>query len=270
MFTQLFKQLILPISALISLKNNNIWKISKIGWGKNNYQLISDPNTTTSDNILKVFYPKNSYSPSKDPQGGLGFYASPSNIFPAQDISITYQVRFDSSFNPMLGGKLPGLFISQGTDKQYMNDASGGKHNEYASSIRICWKKNFSSEAYLYIPKNQSSQYLSIPNLSHNPIYGNSLWRNTFQLHPSLWNNISIHLKLNTFDKSNTPIPDGQLIVTINDIQQNFDNLIWRIDNSVSITAFLFSTFFGGSTSKYATPNDTWTYFKNITLIKFK
>jgi hypothetical protein len=272
MYTSMYlKHLYLPLSALTYLQNNSIWNISKIAWGHNNqnHQIVQD--IISNQDTLKIYYPKGSYSPSKsNPQGGIGFYASPHDIFPAEDILFTYQVKFDSTFNPVLGGKLPGLFLSKGTDKKYMNDASGGKHSSHASSIRISWRKNLSAEAYLYIPSNQSSDYLSIPKLIQNDIYGDSLWRNSFKFNPSIWNNISIRVKLNSFDKSNLPKPNGILTVSINNIQKNFNKLIWRTDQSVFLTSILFSTFFGGSTPTYSTPVDTWTYFTNITISKLK
>lgn len=274
-----YKQLYLPFTLISNLQNSSLWNISKIAWGHNNknHQILynqsnfqSDSFTQPNHDILKVFYPKDSYSPSKNPQGGLGFYANLQNIFPANDVTLSYQLKFDDSFDPVLGGKLPGLFLSKGTNKKYMKDASGGKHSNYASSIRLCWKQNFSAEAYLYIPSEQSPEFLSIPNLIRNNIYGYSLWRGSFQFKPLVWNNITIRIKLNSFDKSNNPLSNGLLTIIINDIQQSFDKLIWRSDKSISITAILFSTFFGGSTIEYATPNNTWTYFKNMSITKFK
>jgi hypothetical protein len=257
--------LTLPISALISLQDSSIWKISKIGWGKDNknHQVLDDGS-------LKVFYPKGSYSPSKFPQGGIGFYASPENMFPAQDLIFSYDVKFDETFQSVLGGKLPGLFLSEGTNKKYMREASGGKHSNSTSSLRIVWRKDFDTEAYVYLPENQSSEYQQIPNLIQNDAFGDSLWRGLFKFQPTEWNKVMIRVKMNTFDKDGNPNANGILELFVNEEPQKFNNLIWTTNPSTSITAILFSTFFGGGSEKYATPIDTWSYFRNFRVKKLQ
>lgn len=257
--------LTLPISALISLQDSSIWKISKIGWGKDNknHQVLDDGS-------LKVFYPKGSYSPSKFPQGGIGFYASPENMFPAQDLIFSYDVKFDETFQSVLGGKLPGLFLSEGTDKKYMREASGGQHSNTTSSLRIVWRKDFDTEAYVYLPENQSSEYQQIPNLIQNDAFGDSLWRGLFKFQPTEWNKVMIRVKMNTFDKDGNPNANGILELFVNEEPRKFNNLIWTTNPSTSITAILFSTFFGGGSEKYATPIDTWSYFRNFRVKKLQ
>lgn len=257
--------LTLPIAAITSLQNSGIWKISKIGWGKDNknHQVLDDGS-------LKVFYPKGSYSPSKFPQGGIGFYASPENMFPAQDLIFSYDVKFDETFQSVLGGKLPGLFLSEGTNKKYMREASGGKHSNSTSSLRIVWRKDFDTEAYVYLPENQSSEYQQIPNLIQNDAFGDSLWRGLFKFQPTEWNKVMIRVKMNTFDKDGNPNANGILELFVNEEPQKFNNLIWTTNPSTSITAILFSTFFGGGSEKYATPIDTWSYFRNFRVKKLQ
>jgi hypothetical protein len=255
----------LPISALISLQDSSIWKISKIGWGKDNknHQVLDDGS-------LKIFYPKGSYSPSKFPQGGIGFYASPENMFPAQDLIFSYDVKFDETFQSVLGGKLPGLFLSEGTDKKYMREASGGQHSNTTSSLRIVWRKDFDTEAYVYLPENQSSEYQQIPNLIQNDAFGDSLWRGLFKFQPTEWNKVMMRVKMNTFDKDGNPNANGILELFVNEEPQKFNNLIWTTNPSTSITAILFSTFFGGGSEKYTTPIDTWSYFRNFRVKKLQ
>jgi hypothetical protein len=257
--------LTLPISAIISLQDSSIWKISKIGWGKDNknHQVLDDGS-------LKVFYPKGSYSPSKFPQGGIGFYASPENMFPAQDLIFSYDVKFDETFQSVLGGKLPGLFLSEGTDKKYMREASGGQHSNTTSSLRIVWRKDFDTEAYVYLPENQSSEYQQIPNLIQNDAFGDSLWRGLFKFQPTEWNKVMMRVKMNTFDKDGNPNANGILELFVNEEPQKFNNLIWTTNPSTSITAILFSTFFGGGSEKYTTPIDTWSYFRNFRVKKLQ
>lgn len=249
----------LPLAALSYLRSGGLWNITKIGWGRTN-----ENHKVLDDDVLKVFYPKGSYSPSKFPQGGIGIYASPMNLFPANEVIFEYQVKFDKTFNPVLGGKLPGLFLSEGTDKRYIKNSSGGKHDNNTASIRIAWRKDFDVEAYVYVPEQHSKEYYLTANYVQNRAFGDSLWRGLFKFSNKEWNNVSIQVKLNSFDKYMNAQSDGLLKVTINDVTQTFNKLIWRTNPNVQITSLIFATFFGGSTAKYSTPVDTWTYFKNI------
>jgi hypothetical protein len=255
----------LPLYLLSILQNaTKSWNIVKIAFGKNNlnHKIINNENNTISKqdtDILKIFYPKGSYSPSKEIVGGIGFFASPQDIFMAEEVVFKYDVLFDKTFNPNRGGKLPGLFIGNGLKPSNMKGAAGGKHSNTAS-CRIAWRKNFDAEAYIYLPiKQQHLEYYNISGLVQNPIYGDSLWRGIFKFDPVNWNTISIRLKLNKIN-----INDGELEISINNITQKFDKLIWRTDNNYKINAIIFETFFGGSTIETSTPNDTWSYFKNV------
>jgi hypothetical protein len=68
-----------------------------------------------------------SYTPSATdaPQGGISFFATPSSVFMAEDIILRYQVAFHDNFDPVRGGKLPGLFIGPGQTKNDMEGAAG-------------------------------------------------------------------------------------------------------------------------------------------------
>ena len=251
--------LTLPFTALTNIQNSGIWNISKIGWGKDNQN-----HKVLDDGSLSVFYPKNSYTPSQNPQGGIGFYASPQDFFPTEQIMVSYDVKFDDTFQPVLGGKLPGIFLSKGIDKKYMREASGGNRNNDTASLRIAWRKDFVAEAYVYLPENQDSEYYQIPNLVKNSEFGDSLWRGLFQFNSKDWNTVMFNVKLNTFDKDGLPNANGVLNLCINKECQQFNKLIWRTNQLITMTSILFSTFFGGGSSKYATPVDTWTYFRNF------
>jgi hypothetical protein len=109
--------------------------------------------------------------------------------------------------------------------------------------------------------------YFQIPKIVQNPIYGDSLWRGLFKFKSNDWNYVSMRLKVNSIEDK-IPKMDGELEISINNITQKFNKLIWRISDDYLISAILFETFFGGSTIKTATPNDTWTYFRNVTIQK--
>jgi hypothetical protein len=249
----------LPVYLLSSLQHaTSVWNIVKVSFGQTN-----SFHRVTPDNTLQVFYPQGSYSPSKS-AGGIGFFASPEKVFMSDNVLLEYEVRFHPSFDPVLGGKLPGLFIGKGTSKKDMTGASGGIHSD-ASSIRVAWRPNFQAEAYVYLPHPQHPDYYEIPRLVENKIYGDSLWRGLVNFEPDVWNKVSVRVKLNGF-KSSTTVPEtnGVLELSVNNNTQTFSKIIWRTSPEYHITALLFETFFGGSTSKYATPVDTWTYFRNV------
>lgn len=251
--------MILPFNAYNILTTT--WNIKKHLFG------IQEQNFNITNNILKVYYPKGSYSPSKKPVGGIGFFAKPYEIQNSSHIVFNYSVLFDESFNPNLGGKLPGIYISNNYTNTFFG-GSGGKHTNN-TSCRIAWRSDFQAEAYLYLPKNIKQHNSYYENAKINKIYGDSLWRGDLYFDKNNWNNIMIEIRLNTFNQT-YPNTDGLLKLTINNTTKTIDTLIWTLDPFSKIETIIFETFFGGSTPKTATPNDTWTYFKNISIQKIK
>lgn len=264
MLLNLFSLVNLNLYNLNNVNNrNDSWNIRKVGFGRDNLSIKKNFGNL-NETVLSVYYPSGSYSPSKKP-GGVGFYSNPPILKGANEATLSYQVYFDSTFDPVYGGKLPGLFISDGYN---FSGGSGGNHT-VNSSCRIAWRSNFTGEVYLYVPESQISDYYDINNFVSNGKYGDSLWKSSFQFEKEQWNNVTVKMRLNTFsrDKNNNtviPLSNGKLEVTINNNTEKFDKLIWTRDQSYSINTLLFSTFFGGSTEKYATKNDTYSYFKNI------
>ena len=242
----------LPLYELANLAvGYNNWNIVRIDWG------IGNQKYNNCKNNLRIFYPKGSYNPSSGFIGGVGFYASPKVLSNSTEAVLSYQVKFHPSFDPVSGGKLPGLYVSNGYN---INGAAGGKHTD-DSGCRIMWRKDFDVEAYVYLPYNiqQDASFYNIPRLVRNDIKGDSLWRGLFKFNKNEWNTVVIKIRLNNLNKS-----DGGLEVTINNVTKTFDKLIWRKSLDYKINFIQFQTFFGGDSKKWATPNDTWTYFKDI------
>lgn len=255
----------LDTTQLVNYKTALSWNITKVGHGDDNslHQLAVDP-VTKLGNVLKVNYPAGSYKPSAPIVGGIGFYASPTSIFPARSVRLSYEVFFPIDFNPVKGGKLPGLFIGP-------PGASGGNHVSNEASCRIMWRKNnpqggIMTEAYVYLAKTQDPTYYTIPNQVLDPTYGDSLWRGIFNYNKGSWNKIDMYLTVNSME-SGKPNRDGKLTLTINGVTRNFDKFIWTTTGSL-ITGIIFTTFFGGSDSSWATPVATSTYYKNFQLSK--
>lgn len=245
--------------STLSVEPRSPWNIVKVAFGKNNtnHQVLNN-------DTLKIFYPRGSYSPSKIPQGGVGFFASPRNVFMSEEVILRYEMFWNDTFNPVLGGKLPGLFLGKGTRAKDTQGASGGKYNANSASVRMAWRKESGSgipgEAYVYLPKGlQTDAYYKSPSLIENGMYGDSLWRGLFTFYKGVWNNVTMRVKLNQINKL-----DGELEVAVNGVYHHIENLVWRTSADVFVNSIIFETFFGGSSIKYATPIDTWSYFRNV------
>lgn len=245
------------LSLTVNRKDNlKSWKIVAGDWGKQNREIKDD------ENIIRVRYPKGSSSPGIQdaPLGGTGFYAQP-DIFPADDVTLTYEVRFAENFQPNKGGKLPGLYISPEKDTKFQG-ASGGRRVKVNASCRVMWRQNFAAEAYVYTPSGvrQDPAFATQSDVVLNSDFGDSLGRRTLKLSRNAWNRISVRVVMNTPGKA-----DGIIEVTINDQTYSFRKVVWRKSNDVKITALFFSTFFGGK-SDYATPVSTFAQFRNFRL----
>ena len=191
-------------------------------------------------------------------------------MFPARSMRLSYEVFFGSDFDPIKGGKLPGLFLGP-------PGASGGRHVTDGASCRIMWRRNnvgvdvdvegsFMAEAYVYVATTQHPSYYQIPGMVVAPIDGTSLWRGLVNFNKGQWNKIDILLTANTAT-SGIADANGCLNLTINNVSKSFDKLIFTTTAS-SITGITFTTFFGGSDESWATLVPTSTYFKNVELQK--
>ena len=276
---------------LLNDKKKTSWNIIKVGHGKSEtlHEIVKIDNQT----VLKVKYPKDSFKPSAEHEGGIGFYASPS-IFPTNEIVFSYELFFDEQFDPQLGGKLPGIFIGP-------PGASGGRKSNDNASCRLMWRtfanpfikaqmetlnnkkiripmpsvneiskikeqemKNgdIECEAYVYCSSDQDESYSKIDGFVGNPKFGDSLWRGYAKLTKNIWNKIFIYLKMNTFTgkKANK---DGLLQLNINGYEFIYEKIKWT-ENEAKIEGIAFDTFFGGGSEKFASPVNTSINFRNI------
>jgi hypothetical protein len=133
------------------------WGLSKgrIQNGGSNLVFVNDPfpdGPAPGDNsnnntgpVLRVQYPAGSFQDSDD--GGAQFYAIwNSSGSPFQSMLVTYEVAFDTDFDWVKGGKLPGL--RGGPDP---NNCSGGNQANGTNcfSSRIMWRKDGNGEGTL-------------------------------------------------------------------------------------------------------------------------
>jgi len=219
----------------------------------NNPAPLSTVNATGP--VLQATYPQGSFSHDT---GGSQWY----NLWNATDGSsfqtmlVSYEVAFDSGFNWVKGGKLPGLRGGlNSTGCSGGNQATG----QDCFSTRLMWRKNGSGEVYAYIPP--SNDLCSNKNIKCNSDFGISIDRGSFGFVGGQWNRVSLLVRLN--DPPN--VANGQVQLFYNDLQAiNQTGLQIRSASTVNINGFYFSTFFGGSDQSWATPVTTHTYYRNV------
>jgi hypothetical protein len=173
---------------------------------------------------------------------------------------VSYELAFDSGFEWVKGGKLPGLRGGLNS-----TGCSGGNQADGLScfSTRLMWRKDGAGEVYAYIPTPNS--LCSQKSVTCNSDYGVSFQRGSFGFNPASgqWMRLTLFVQLN-----NPPtIDNGVVQLYVNDVLAiSQSNLQIRAADSVAANGFYFSTFFGGSDSSWATPVTTHTYFRNIRL----
>lgn len=250
----------LPVASLatLAISPDTPWNIIKVGHGKEGKL------HNVLNNKLNVLYPKGSYKPSAEPEGGIGFYACPKTVFPCQEVSMSYKFTFGENFDPVKGGKLPGLFIGE-------PGASGGNHPPGCASARLMWREankdgTIAAEAYVYIPEKQNDSYSKISGLVRNATYGDSLWRNDLQFNAKGENEILLSIKMNTF-KDNKAQNDGSVRLVVNGKYRVYDELVW-VDKYADIEGITFDTFFGGGSADWACKDSTFITFYDFRCIR--
>ena len=195
-------------------------------WGNENISFLGDS--------LKVFYPKGSNAPSNTPRGWAGFvYNFPKTY---NHLSLSYTIRFEDGFDFVKWGKLPGLCWGNCSRWESMSTASG-------FSLRFVWKKDGYLDIMSFLPNTVKS--------------GNYSGEKMFKFVPWKEYLLTQQITLNDIGKENgiiTILVDSKPVYTKNDVT-------FRVSEDVSITSFLFSTFFGGKDDTYSSSKDTSIYF---------
>lgn len=129
------------------------WSLSKgrIQDGASDLAFVQDPfpnspapssSGSTSGPVLEVTYPQGSFSHQT---GGAQFYSlwNTSDGSQFNSMLLSYEVAFDSGFNFVLGGKLPGFRGGPDPDGCSGGNASTGAN---CFSSRLMWRKNGQGE----------------------------------------------------------------------------------------------------------------------------
>lgn len=204
----------------------------------------------TASAVLHVRYPEGSINPgSKNtPAGGAQFYAPVLAGSGATAACLGYRVRFEDGFAFARGGKLPGLFGSEGAP---VTTASGCRpvHDQAGFSARLMWRSGGRGEVYAYT-QNKTARC------------GESLGRGNWTFATGRWIAIEEEVILNTPGHD-----DGRVRVWIDDrLVLDQGGLVYRSGPAVRIQGLFFSTFFGGKKPDWASPRDQGTDFADFRL----
>ena len=236
--------------------NLSSWNVVKYVYGNENWD-------NNENDTAKVVYPAKSVNPSSDSPGGFNFYVSPLEVFPAEEVYLSYQVKFavdnnkhrkmlaTDEFDWVKGGMLPGLWIGRmgALDKNHLEDGA---------SARIMWRKNGVAETYLYVNR-QLPEFYQLTGYFDNKPYGESIYRGFTKFVENVWNTVIIRIKLNTVGENN-----GVLQLSINNKTLTYDKMIWRNNQNMTINGILMHSFFGGSGDSWATPKQQNVFFSNF------
>ncbi|THU85385.1 hypothetical protein K435DRAFT_783350 [Dendrothele bispora CBS 962.96] len=196
-------------------------------------------------------FPKGSYIPSKDPPGGLSFYASGPeevDLTTAKEATFRYSVFFPDDFEHVKGGKLPGLY--GGDDAENSKSCSGGRRDTSCFSIRLMWREEGSGELYTYLPDvDANKKQCDVPPESHcNPT--------------RKWTTVSQRVKLNDAEEANGEMElfvGGDSVIKVTGLEI-------RDSDKGRMRGIIMQTFFGGSTPDYASPKDQSIYFGDFSM----
>jgi len=188
--------------------------------------------------FIRVKYPKGGVGPAK---GGAQWKMNFDEAFGKNfdELYISYKVRFRSGFNPVLGGKLPGMV--GGT-------ANGGGRRANGRdgwSARMMWREDNAAIFYIYHADMKG-------NFGDKEYWGGEENPNLFTTNE--WVQVEHRIVMNSPGEKNGILQgwyNGELV-------HDNHNMRYRKVDSFAIDAFYFSTFFGGSNSKWApTRNET-------------
>jgi hypothetical protein len=116
---------------------------------------------------------------------------------------------------------------------------------------------------YAYVPADPNSSFCKDSQVLCNDQYGKSIGRGQIYFQPGVWTRLDVAMELNE-PAGNS---NGTLQVYQNgELSVHMTNVPYRSTGMVGFQGLLFSSFFGGSDSSYATPVDQSVYFKNVQL----
>ncbi|MCE2964796.1 MAG: hypothetical protein LW855_03285 [Alphaproteobacteria bacterium] len=215
-------------------------------WPTPDWQIVNAPKNNENLGLsadgkrLTVQYPAGSLNPrnTNAPPGGLEFLALVGMPADATAACLGYDVMVPLGFQFGKGGKLPGLYGVK-TSNPAAWPASGcrsGAENQ-GFSARYMWREGGAGAVYVYVPGRQEN-------------CGTYYGKGSFTLVPGQTQRLTQEIRLNTPGKADGVLNvwvDGELVFT----EQAF---IWRETGDIMLRGLFFSTFFGGKSPDWASP----------------
>ncbi|MEE2971843.1 MAG: hypothetical protein VX672_01845 [Planctomycetota bacterium] len=193
---------------------------------------------------LQVSYPKGSVGTSTGgAQWKLRF--APEH----RRVRLRYRLRFGDGFDFVRGGKLPGLIGGAG------NTGGGVPTGEDGWSARLMWREEGAAEQYVYHPDQPAN-------------YGDRMpWTDadggSIRFEPSRWYEVEHEIGLNTPGLNDGSIRcrlDGRIVLERSDLR-------FRDIPEIGVDQLYFSTFFGGSSSSWASVRDEVVWFDDFEIV---
>ena len=200
---------------------------------------------------LRTTYAQGSYGSYASPAGTsstifkIPFGSNGANIGMHDDLYFRFMVKFEPGFQFGKSGKLPGL--AGGTS----NTAGNPPNGTDGWSGRLDWVGNGGLISYLYVPGIKK--------------YGLELtWnvagKTTQLVQPGKWACLEMRYQMNTPGQPNG-IAQGWLN---SKVALDNHNINFRSTSKLGIDNILFSTFFGGATADYASPQNQYADFDSF------
>ena len=162
---------------------------------------------------------------------------------PSIDVYMSYDVKFESGFVFVKGGKLPGICGGTCNTGGWVPNGNDGFSN------RFMWRPEGKIVNYIY-------------HVGQSGKYGDDV-DTGIAFTPGEWHQLASRVRLNEIGKSN-----GLLETWIDGNKVNFpseyENMVWRLSSTILIDTFYFSSFFGGHTPEWAPARDVEASFDNF------
>lgn len=231
-----------PVGAYTDAAIKSEWKwIQWYSGLKEGRVQIVDGAAAQQGRALRIFYPKGGVGPA---EGGAQWKVKLPSSF--EELYCAYWVKFESGFDFVKGGKLPGLLGGAG-------NTGGAKPTGLDGwSARMMWRSLGAAVQYVYHPDQPT-------------IYGEDLpysvgGKRSFV--PGSWHRVEHRIVMNTPKQKDGVVQawwDGTLALDRKDLR-------FRDVTSFAIDGFYFSTFFGGDDPTWAPSKDSYVYFDDFVI----
>lgn len=255
--------------------NTQNWNIRKIRL-ENQVEIIKDP-------IAKAFVMRYYFNKGKTGgESGPAIFArpGPGNIWPAEEATVSFKVRFPPGFDFVQGGKIMGLAFGERQE----DHASGGDWKPNGGSMRFMWQKGEVGQAivkgYVYhaIKKHpgkswpesayekQGPDTRRAMDVAKNGRTGNSMWYQKslaphsmlpkMKITAGIWHELKMIVKMND-PRSSTP--NGKLFMSCTPeggkaVECEVGDIYYRDSTKYKIQEIYLTTIFGGDDPKDFAP----------------